>query len=146
MRHTKTLVLSEDDVTGLTLIRQLELSAGSPQIQPYFNSSNLTLFLEDTEPIVFVTHLLQESSVMRHESYAMQQLEHLRTVCNDYPTFYGKHHVGELWVATILLRPVVTLMVKAAYSGKPAWGGRCRNVPACVENQLTSAIHDIVSV
>ena len=86
MRHTKTVgVISEDDVTGLTLIAEpVGVVCG---ITPTTNPTSTAIF---KALISFKNHLL-----MRHESYAMQQLqlEHLRTVCNGLPNLLWKQPV-----------------------------------------------------
>ena len=90
MRHTKTVgVISEDDVTGLTLIAEpVGVVCGiTPTTNPTSRHGTLSSLPS--------THLLKNHLLMRHESYAMQQLqlEHLRTVCNGLPNLLWKQPV-----------------------------------------------------
>ena len=155
MRHTKTVgVISEDDVTGLTLIAEpVGVVCG---ITPTTNPTSTAIFkalisLKTRNPIVFAFHpSAQESSahaaqIVRDAAIAAGAPEN----CVQWITQPSMEATSALMnhegVATILATGG-NAMVKAAYScGKPALGVGAGNVPAYVENQLTSAKQRTIS-
>ena len=156
MRHTKTVgVISEDDVTGLTLIAEpVGVVCG---ITPTTNPTSTAIFkalisLKTRNPIVFAFHpSAQESSahaarIVRDAAIAAGAPEN----CVQWITQPSMEATSALMnhegVATILATGG-NAMVKAAYScGKPALGVGAGNVPAYVEKSanIRQAAHDIV--
>ena len=156
MRHTKTVgVISEDDVTGLTLIAEpVGVVCG---ITPTTNPTSTAIFkalisLKTRNPIVFAFHpSAQESSahaaqIVRDAAIAAGAPEN----CVQWITQPSMEETSALMnhegVATILATGG-NAMVKAAYScGKPALGVGAGNVPAYVEKSanIRQAAHDIV--
>ena len=156
MRHTKTVgVISEDDVTGLTLIAEpVGVVCG---ITPTTNPTSTAIFkslisLKTRNPIVFAFHpSAQESSahaaqIVRDAAIkagAPENCVQWITQPSMEATSALMNHEG---VATILATGG-NAMVKAAYScGKPALGVGAGNVPAYVEKSanIRQAAHDIV--
>ena len=156
MRHTKTVgVISEDDVTGLTLIAEpVGVVCG---ITPTTNPTSTAIFkalisLKTRNPIVFAFHpSAQESSahaaqIVRDAAIkagAPENCVQWITQPSMEATSALMNHDG---VATILATGG-NAMVKAAYScGKPALGVGAGNVPAYVEKSanIRQAAHDIV--
>ena len=156
MRHTKTVgVISEDDVTGLTLIAEpVGVVCG---ITPTTNPTSTAIFkalisLKTRNPIVFAFHpSAQESSahaaqIVRDAAIkagAPENCVQWITQPSMEATSALMNHEG---VATILATGG-NAMVKAAYScGKPALGVGAGNVPAHVEKSanIRQAAHDIV--
>ena len=156
MRHTKTVgVISDDDVTGLTLIAEpVGVICG---ITPTTNPTSTAIFkaliaLKTRNPIVFAFHpSAQQSSahaaqIVRDAAIAagapencIQWIEHPSIEATNALM----NHEG---IATILATGG-NAMVKAAYScGKPALGVGAGNVPAYVEKSanIRQAAHDIV--
>lgn len=156
MRHTKTVgVISEDEVTGLTLIAEpVGVVCG---ITPTTNPTSTAIFksliaLKTRNPIVFAFHpSAQESSahaaqVVYDAAVAAGAPEH----CIQWITLPSIEATNALMkhdgIATILATGG-NAMVRAAYScGKPALGVGAGNVPAYVEKtaDLRQAAHDIV--
>ena len=156
MRHTKTVgVISEDDVTGLTLIAEpVGVVCG---ITPTTNPTSTAIFkalisLKTRNPIVFAFHpSAQESSahaaqIVRDAAIkagAPENCVQWITEPSMEATSALMNHEG---IATILATGG-NAMVKAAYScGKPALGVGAGNVPAYVEKSanIRQAAHDIV--
>ena len=156
MRHTKTVgVISDDEVTGLTLIAEpVGVICG---ITPTTNPTSTAIFksliaLKTRNPIVFAFHpSAQQSSahaaqIVRDAAIAagapencIQWIEHPSIEATNALM----NHDG---IATILATGG-NAMVKAAYScGKPALGVGAGNVPAYVEKtaNIRQAAHDIV--
>ncbi|KXT77538.1 bifunctional acetaldehyde-CoA/alcohol dehydrogenase [Streptococcus panodentis] len=156
MRHTKTVgVISEDDVTGLTLIAEpVGVVCG---ITPTTNPTSTAIFksliaLKTRNPIIFAFHpSAQESSahaaqIVRDAAVAAGAPEN----CVQWITEPSMEATSALMnhegIATILATGG-NAMVKAAYScGKPALGVGAGNVPAYVEKSanIRQAAHDIV--
>ena len=156
MRHTKTVgVISEDEVTGLTLIAEpVGVICG---ITPTTNPTSTAIFksliaLKTRNPIVFAFHpSAQESSahaaqVVYDAAVAAGAPEH----CIQWITLPSMEATNALMkhdgIATILATGG-NAMVRAAYScGKPALGVGAGNVPAYVEKtaDIRQAAHDIV--
>lgn len=156
MRHTKTVgVISEDEVTGLTLIAEpVGVICG---ITPTTNPTSTAIFksliaLKTRNPIVFAFHpSAQESSahaaqVVYDAAVAAGAPEH----CIQWITLPSLEATNALMkhdgIATILATGG-NAMVRAAYScGKPALGVGAGNVPAYVEKtaDIRQAAHDIV--
>lgn len=156
MRHTKTVgVISEDEVSGLTLIAEpVGVICG---ITPTTNPTSTAIFksliaLKTRNPIVFAFHpSAQESSahaaqVVYDAAVAAGAPEH----CIQWITLPSIEATNALMkhdgIATILATGG-NAMVRAAYScGKPALGVGAGNVPAYVEKtaDLRQAAHDIV--
>ena len=156
MRHTKTVgVISEDEVTGLTLIAEpVGVVCG---ITPTTNPTSTAIFksliaLKTRNPIVFAFHpSAQESSahaaqVVYDAAVAAGAPEHciqwIEKPSMEATQALMKHD----GIATILATGG-NAMVRAAYScGKPALGVGAGNVPAYVEKtaDLRQAAHDIV--
>ena len=156
LRHTKTVgVISDDEVTGLTLIAEpVGVICG---ITPTTNPTSTAIFksliaLKTRNPIVFAFHpSAQQSSahaaqIVRDAAIAagapencIQWIEHPSIEATNALM----NHDG---IATILATGG-NAMVKAAYScGKPALGVGAGNVPAYVEKSanIRQAAHDIV--
>ncbi|MDO4643741.1 MAG: bifunctional acetaldehyde-CoA/alcohol dehydrogenase [Cardiobacteriaceae bacterium] len=156
MRHTKTVgVISEDDVTGLTLIAEpVGVVCG---ITPTTNPTSTAIFksliaLKTRNPIIFAFHpSAQESSA------------HAAKVVYDAAVAAGAPENCIQWISKPSMEATSALMnhdgvatilatggnamVRAAYScGKPALGVGAGNVPAYVEKSadLRQAVHDIV--
>ena len=156
MRHTKTVgVISDDDVTGLTLIAEpVGVICG---ITPTTNPTSTAIFkaliaLKTRNPIVFAFHpSAQQSSahaaqIVRDAAIAAGAPENC-VQWIEHPSIEATNalmnHDG---IATILATGG-NAMVKAAYScGKPALGVGAGNVPAYVEKSanIRQAAHDIV--
>lgn len=156
MRHTKTVgVISEDEVSGLTLIAEpVGVICG---ITPTTNPTSTAIFksliaLKTRNPIVFAFHpSAQESSahaaqVVYDAAVAAGAPEH----CIQWITLPSIEATNALMkhdgIATILATGG-NAMVHAAYScGKPALGVGAGNVPAYVEKtaDIRQAAHDIV--
>ena len=156
MRHTKTVgVISEDEVSGLTLIAEpVGVICG---ITPTTNPTSTAIFksliaLKTRNPIVFAFHpSAQESSahaaqVVYDAAVAAGAPEH----CIQWITLPSIEATNALMkhdgIATILATGG-NAMVRAAYScGKPALGVGAGNVPAYVEKtaDIRQAAHDIV--
>lgn len=156
MRHTKTVgVISEDEVTGLTLIAEpVGVVCG---ITPTTNPTSTAIFksliaLKTRNPIVFAFHpSAQESS--RHAAQIVYDAAVAAGAPKNCIQWIEKpsmeatqalmNHDG---IATILATGG-NAMVRAAYScGKPALGVGAGNVPAYVEKSanIRQAAHDIV--
>lgn len=156
MRHTKTVgVISEDEVTGLTLIAEpVGVICG---ITPTTNPTSTAIFksliaLKTRNPIVFAFHpSAQESS--RHAAQIVYDAAVAAGAPKNCIQWIEKpsmeatqalmNHDG---IATILATGG-NAMVRAAYScGKPALGVGAGNVPAYVEKtaDIRQAAHDIV--
>ncbi|WP_455001610.1 bifunctional acetaldehyde-CoA/alcohol dehydrogenase [Cardiobacterium hominis] len=156
MRHTKTVgVISEDEVTGLTLIAEpVGVVCG---ITPTTNPTSTAIFksliaLKTRNPIVFAFHpSAQESS--RHAAQIVYDAAVAAGAPKNCIQWIEKpsmeatqalmNHDG---IATILATGG-NAMVRAAYScGKPALGVGAGNVPAYVEKtaDIRQAAHDIV--
>jgi len=156
MRHTKTVgVISEDEVTGLTLIAEpVGVICGIP---PTTNPTSTAIFksliaLKTRNPIVFAFHpSAQESS--RHAAQIVYDAAVAAGAPKNCIQWIEKpsmeatqalmNHDG---IATILATGG-NAMVRAAYScGKPALGVGAGNVPAYVEKtaDIRQAAHDIV--
>ena len=156
MRHTKTVgVISDDEVTGLTLIAEpVGVICG---ITPTTNPTSTAIFksliaLKTRNPIVFAFHpSAQQSSahaaqIVRDAAIAAGAPENC-VQWIEHPSIEATNalmnHDG---IATILATGG-NAMVKAAYScGKPALGVGAGNVPAYVEKSanIRQAAHDIV--
>ncbi len=156
MRHTKTVgIISEDDVTGLTLVAEpVGVVCG---ITPTTNPTSTAIFkslisLKTRNPIVFAFHpAAQESSahaakIVYEAAVAAGAPEN----CIQWITLPSMEATSALMnhpdVATILATGG-NAMVKAAYScGKPALGVGAGNVPAYVEKSanVKQAAYDIV--
>jgi len=156
MRHTKTVgVISEDEVTGLTLIAEpVGVVCG---ITPTTNPTSTAIFksliaLKTRNPIVFAFHpSAQESS--KHAAQIVYDAAVAAGAPKNCIQWIEKpsmeatqalmNHDG---IATILATGG-NAMVRAAYScGKPALGVGAGNVPAYVEKtaDIRQAAHDIV--
>jgi len=156
MRHTKTVgVISEDEVTGLTLIAEpVGVICG---ITPTTNPTSTAIFksliaLKTRNPIVFAFHpSAQESS--KHAAQIVYDAAVAAGAPKNCIQWIEKpsmeatqalmNHDG---IATILATGG-NAMVRAAYScGKPALGVGAGNVPAYVEKtaDIRQAAHDIV--
>ena len=142
----RQLAISEDDVTGLTwLLSQSELSAGSHKNPT--STAIFTDFLKTRNPIVFAFHpSVQESSahatrIVRDATAGAPEncVQWITQPCGSNQCPYEPRRSCDH------PRPVVTLMVKAAYSVETSLGW-WRNVPACAEKSanIRQAAHDIV--
>ena len=156
MRHTKTVgVISEDEVTGLTLIAEpVGVVCG---ITPTTNPTSTAIFksliaLKTRNPIVFAFHpSAQESSahaaqVVYDAAVAAGAPEHCIQWIEKPSMEATQALMNHDGIATILATGG-NAMVRAAYScGKPALGVGAGNVPAYVEKtaDLRQAAHDIV--
>ena len=156
MRYTKTVgVISEDEVTGLTLIAEpVGVVCG---ITPTTNPTSTAIFksliaLKTRNPIVFAFHpSAQESS--KHAAQIVYDAAVAASApknCIQWITLPSLEATNALMkhdgIATILATGG-NAMVRAAYScGKPALGVGAGNVPAYVEKtaDLRQAAHDIV--
>ncbi|WP_124057379.1 bifunctional acetaldehyde-CoA/alcohol dehydrogenase [Vaginisenegalia massiliensis] len=156
MRHQKTVgIISEDPVTGLTLIAEpVGVICG---ITPTTNPTSTAIFksliaLKTRNPIIFSFHpSAQESSahaakVVYDAAVAAGAPEN----CIQWITEGSMEATNALMnhdgIATILATGG-NAMVKAAYScGKPALGVGAGNVPAYIEKSanVRQAAHDIV--
>ena len=156
MRHTKTVgIISEDDVTGLTLIAEpVGVVAG---ITPTTNPTSTAIFkslisLKTRNPIVFAFHpSAQESSAHAAKVvYDAAVAAGAPKNCIQWITLPSMEATSALMnhpgIATILATGG-NAMVRAAYScGKPALGVGAGNVPAYVEKtaNIQQAAHDII--
>ena len=156
MRHTKTVgIISEDDVTGLTLIAEpVGVVAG---ITPTTNPTSTAIFkslisLKTRNPIVFAFHpSAQESSAHAAQVvYDAAVAAGAPKNCIQWITLPSMEATSALMnhpgIATILATGG-NAMVRAAYScGKPALGVGAGNVPAYVEKtaNIQQAAHDII--
>ncbi len=156
MRHTKTVgIISEDDVTGLTLIAEpVGVIAG---ITPTTNPTSTAIFkslisLKTRNPIVFAFHpSAQESSAHAAKVvYDAAVAAGAPKNCIQWITLPSMEATSALMnhpgIATILATGG-NAMVRAAYScGKPALGVGAGNVPAYVEKtaNIQQAAHDII--
>jgi len=156
MRHTKTVgIISEDDVTGLTLIAEpVGVIAG---ITPTTNPTSTAIFkslisLKTRNPIVFAFHpSAQESSAHAAQVvYDAAVAAGAPKNCIQWITLPSMEATSALMnhpgIATILATGG-NAMVRAAYScGKPALGVGAGNVPAYVEKtaNIQQAAHDII--
>ena len=156
MRHTKTVgVISEDEVTGLTLIAEpVGVVCG---ITPTTNPTSTAIFksliaLKTRNPIVFAFHpSAQESSahaaqVVYDAAVAAGAPEHCIQWIEKPSMEATQALMNHDGIATILATGG-NAMVRAAYScGKPALGVGAGNVPAYVEKtaDIRQAAHDIV--
>ena len=156
MRHTKTVgIISEDDVTGLTLIAEpVGVVAG---ITPTTNPTSTAIFkslisLKTRNPIVFAFHpSAQESSAHAAKVvYDAAVAAGAPKNCIQWITLPSMEATSALMnhpgIATILATGG-NAMVRAAYScGKPALGVGAGNVPAHVEKtaNIQQAAHDII--
>ena len=156
MRHTKTVgIISEDDVTGLTLISEpVGVIAG---ITPTTNPTSTAIFkslisLKTRNPIVFAFHpSAQESSAHAAKVvYDAAVAAGAPKNCIQWITLPSMEATSALMnhpgIATILATGG-NAMVRAAYScGKPALGVGAGNVPAYVEKtaNIQQAAHDII--
>ncbi len=156
MRHTKTVgIISEDDVTGLTLIAEpVGVIAG---ITPTTNPTSTAIFkslisLKTRNPIVFAFHpSAQESSAHAAKVvYDAAVAAGAPKNCIQWITLPSMEATSALMnhpgIATILATGG-NAMVRTAYScGKPALGVGAGNVPAYVEKtaNIQQAAHDII--
>ena len=156
MRHTKTVgIISEDDVTGLTLIAEpVGVVAG---ITPTTNPTSTAIFkslisLKTRNPIVFAfPPSSQESSAHAAKVvYDAAVAAGAPKNCIQWITLPSMEATSALMnhpgIATILATGG-NAMVRAAYScGKPALGVGAGNVPAYVEKtaNIQQAAHDII--
>ena len=156
MRHTKTVgIITEDDVTGLTLIAEpVGVVAG---ITPTTNPTSTAIFkslisLKTRNPIVFAFHpSAQESSAHAAKVvYDAAVAAGAPKNCIQWITLPSMEATSALMnhpgIATILATGG-NAMVRAAYScGKPALGVGAGNVPAYVEKtaNIQQAAHDII--
>ena len=156
MRHTKTVgIISEDDVTGLTLIAEpVGVVAG---ITPTTNPTSTAIFkslisLKTRNPIVCAFHpSAQESSAHAAKVvYDAAVAAGAPKNCIQWITLPSMEATSALMnhpgIATILATGG-NAMVRAAYScGKPALGVGAGNVPAYVEKtaNIQQAAHDII--
>ena len=156
MRHTKTVgIISEDDVTGLTLIAEpVGVVAG---ITPTTNPTSTAIFkslisLKTRNPIVFAFHpSAQESSAHAAKVvYDAAVAAGAPKNCIQWITLPSMEATSALMnhpgIATILATGG-NAMVRAAYScGKPALGVGAGNVPAYVEKtaNIQQAAYDII--
>ena len=156
MRHTKTVgVISEDEVSGLTLIAEpVGVVCG---ITPTTNPTSTAIFksliaLKTRNPIVFAFHpSAQESSkraaqVVYDAAVAAGAPKHCIQWIEKPSMEATQALMNHDGVATILATGG-NAMVRAAYScGKPALGVGAGNVPAYVEKSadIRQAAHDIV--
>ena len=156
MRHTKTVgIISEDDVTGLTLIAEpVGVVAG---ITPTTNPTSTAIFkslisLKTRNPIVFAFHpSAQESSAHAAKVvYDAAVAAGAPKNCIQWITLPSMEATSALMnhpgIATILATGG-NAMVRAAHScGKPALGVGAGNVPAYVEKtaNIQQAAHDII--